>query len=127
MTVPLSQCQRDATVSRVYNTGPGGKGRDGILWLADGRASTLLRKLNAGDFAGAADELPNWVRAGGQVLKGLQRRRHATRLVFLRRGCGRGDRGRRMRASRGLAARAGRDYTYGGRTRLGASRCVGLQ
>ncbi|WP_304306225.1 lysozyme [Pseudacidovorax intermedius] len=83
VTVQLSQCQWDATVSTVYNTGPGGKGRDGILWLADGRPSTFLRKLNAGDYAGAADELPKWVRAGGQVLKGLQRRRHATRLVFL--------------------------------------------
>ena len=81
--VPVSQCQWDAIVSTVYNTGPGGRGRDGILYLADGRPSTFLRKLSAGDYAGAADELPKWVRAGGQVLKGLQRRRHATRLVFL--------------------------------------------
>ena len=83
VAVRLSQCQWDAIVSTVYNTGPGGRGRDGILWLADGRPSTFLRKLNAGDYGGAADELPKWVRAGGQVLKGLQRRRHATRLVFL--------------------------------------------
>ncbi|SIQ99480.1 lysozyme [Pseudacidovorax sp. RU35E] len=81
--VDLDQRQWDAVVSTVYNTGPGGRGRDGILFLADGRPSTFLRKLNAGDAQGAADELPKWVRAGGQVLKGLQRRRHATRLVFL--------------------------------------------
>ncbi|MEZ2293109.1 lysozyme [Variovorax sp. RCC_210] len=81
--VPLTQRQWDAIVSTVYNTGPGGGGRDGILFLADGTPSTFLRKLNVGDFAGAAAELPKWVRAGGQVLKGLQRRREAARLVFL--------------------------------------------
>lgn len=81
--VPLTPRQWDAIVSTVYNTGPGGGGRDGILLLADGRPSTFLRKLNAGDYAGAAAELPKWVRSGGKVLKGLQRRREATRLVFL--------------------------------------------
>lgn len=81
--VPLSPRQFDAVVSTVYNTGPGGRGRDGILFLASGMPSTFLRKLNAGDYAGAAAELPKWNRAGGQVLKGLQRRREATRLVFL--------------------------------------------
>ena len=81
--VPLTQRQWDAIVSTVYNTGPGGGDRDGILYLADGRPSTFLRKLNLGDYGGAAAELPKWVRAGGQVLKGLQRRREATRLVFL--------------------------------------------
>lgn len=81
--VPLTQRQWDAIVSTVYNTGPGGGGRDGILYLADGKPSTFLRKLNMGDYAGAAAELPRWVRSGGQVLKGLQRRREAARLVFL--------------------------------------------
>lgn len=83
--VPLNQRQWDAVVSTVYNTGPGGAAakRDGILYLASGQPSTFLRKLNAGDYAGAAAELPKWVRAGGQVLKGLQRRREAARLVFL--------------------------------------------
>ncbi len=81
--VELNQRQFDAVVSTVYNTGRGGGGRDGILFLADGRPSTFLRKLNLGDFAGAAAEIPKWNRAGGQVVKGLQRRREATRLVFL--------------------------------------------
>ena len=83
--VPLTQRQWDATVSTVYNTGPGGggSGRDGILYLANGKPSTFLFKLNLGDYGGAAAELPKWVRSGGQVLKGLQRRREAARLVFL--------------------------------------------
>lgn len=53
------------------------------MWLAGGKPSTFLRKLNLGDYAGAAAELPKWVMAGGQVMKGLQRRREAARLVFL--------------------------------------------
>jgi lysozyme len=81
--VPLNQRQFDAVVSTVYNIGPGGRGRDGILRLASGVPSTFLRKLNLGDYAGAAAEFPKWNRAGGQVVKGLQRRREATRLVWL--------------------------------------------
>lgn len=81
--VPLSQSQFDAVVSTVYNIGPGGRGRDGIFYLANGAPSTFLRKLNAVDYDGAVAELPRWNRAGGRVLKGLQRRREATRLVFL--------------------------------------------
>ncbi len=45
--------------------------------------STLLRKLNAGDHAGAADEFPKWNRGGGKVLRGLVRRRAAERKLFL--------------------------------------------
>lgn len=81
--VPLTQRQWDAIVSTVYNTGPGGGDRDGILFLEGGKPSTFLRKLNLGDYAGAAAEFPKWNRSGGQILKGLQRRREATRLVFL--------------------------------------------
>lgn len=81
--VPLTQRQFDAVVSTVYNTGPGGGGRDGILYLASGKPSTFLRKLNLRDYGGAAAEFPKWNLSGGRVLKGLQRRREATRLVFL--------------------------------------------
>ena len=81
--VPLKQRQFDAVVSTVYNIGPGSADRDGIFHLKDGRPSTFLRKLNLGDYAGAAAELPKWNKSGGQVLKGLDRRREATRLVFL--------------------------------------------
>lgn len=47
------------------------------------RKSTLLRKFNAGDIAGAADEFLRWDRAGGKVVVGLTRRREAERKVFL--------------------------------------------
>lgn len=45
--------------------------------------STLLKKLNAGDYQGAADELPRWNKAGGQRLLGLTRRRLSERALFL--------------------------------------------
>lgn len=47
------------------------------------RSSTLVKKFNAGDKQGAADEFPKWNKGGGKVMKGLQRRRWAERLVFL--------------------------------------------
>jgi GH24 family phage-related lysozyme (muramidase) len=47
------------------------------------RDSTLLRKHNGGDFAGAADEFLRWVFAGGQRLAGLERRRKAERALYL--------------------------------------------
>lgn len=40
-------------------------------------ASTLRRRVNAGDWVGARIELMKWVRGGGKVLKGLQVRRAA--------------------------------------------------
>ena len=45
--------------------------------------STLLKKLKEGDFDGAAAEFPRWKYAGGQVLRGLERRREAEREMFL--------------------------------------------
>ena len=71
VTVPLTQGQFDALVSFAYNVGAGA--------LQD---STLLRKLNAGDYAGAANEFANWTKAGGKVLAGLQRRRAAEAAMF---------------------------------------------
>jgi lysozyme len=47
------------------------------LGVARYRASTLRRRVDAGDRAGAKDELSKWVRGGGQVLPGLVRRRKA--------------------------------------------------
>ena len=72
VTVPLTQPQFDALVSFAFNVGTGA--------LA---ASTLLRKLNAGDYAGAADELLRWNKNDGQVMAGLTRRRRAERELFL--------------------------------------------
>lgn len=69
----LTSNQFSALVSFAYNVGLGS--------LTD---STLLRKVNAGDFAGAADEFGKWVHGNGnQVLPGLVRRRAAERALFL--------------------------------------------
>ncbi|RAY45884.1 lysozyme [Enterobacter kobei] len=70
--VDLTQGQFDALVSFTYNLGA-----RSLL------TSTLLRKLNAGDYAGAADEFLRWNKAGGKVLNGLTRRREAERALFL--------------------------------------------
>lgn len=47
--------------------------------LGSGRlkASTLRKKINAGEWEEVQDELMKWVRGGGRVLKGLQLRRAA--------------------------------------------------
>lgn len=45
--------------------------------------STLLKKLNAGDIKGAADEFLRWNKAGGKILNGLTCRREAERALFL--------------------------------------------
>lgn len=87
--VPLSAQQKAALVSIVNNVGPGrarragDPGRDGIIVLASGQPSTLLRHLNVGDYAGAADQFLSWNRGGGVVLPGLVRRRAAERDLFL--------------------------------------------
>lgn len=81
--VPLTQGQFDALVSIVYNVGPGNKYKDGIIRLKDGRPSTLLRKLNAGDYRGAADQFDVWISKGSAVENGLRRRRAAEKSLFL--------------------------------------------
>lgn len=72
VTVPLKQCQYDALVSFVYNLG-----------ATNFRKSTLLKKLNAKDYKGAADEFLRWVSPGSSVEAGLRRRRTAERSLFL--------------------------------------------
>jgi len=47
------------------------------LGLTRLKGSTLRRKLNSGDMAGAKAELRKWVRGGGRVLPGLVLRREA--------------------------------------------------
>lgn len=70
--VDLTDNQFAALVAFAYNVGLGA--------LA---GSTLLRKLNAGDYEGAADQFPRWSKGGGRVLPGLVRRRAAERDLFL--------------------------------------------
>lgn len=66
-----SQRQFDALMSFTYNVGPGNL-----------KASTLLRKHKAGDYAGAAKEFARWNKAGGRVLAGLTRRRAAEAALY---------------------------------------------
>lgn len=72
VTVPLSQSQFDALASFVFNVGGGAF-----------RKSTLLKKINAGDYAGASNEFMRWIKAKGRVLGGLVTRRAAERALFL--------------------------------------------
>lgn len=69
--VSLNQNQFDALVSFAYNLG-----------LGNLESSTLLSKLNHGDYAGASNEFPKWVHAGGVVLNGLVKRRKAEQALF---------------------------------------------
>jgi GH24 family phage-related lysozyme (muramidase) len=79
----LNGDQLGALTSFVNNVGPGIRGvRDGFVWLADGKHSTMFEKLAAGDFAGAALEFPKWNRGGGRVLPGLVKRRALEVEVF---------------------------------------------
>lgn len=45
-------------------------------------ASHQLLRCGIG-YAGAAEQLPRWDKAGGKVLPGLARRREAERVLFL--------------------------------------------
>lgn len=45
--------------------------------------STLARKLNAGDLAGACNELPRWNRDNGRVVRGLTKRRISERALCM--------------------------------------------
>jgi lysozyme len=62
--------QAAALTSAAYNAGP-----------AIVCGSTLQRKANAGDWAGACAQLDRWVYAGGIKLRGLVRRRAAERAL----------------------------------------------
>lgn len=78
--VPLKQYQFDALVSFCFNVGPDIDADTIAEGLGD---SSLLRKLNRGDYAGAADEFSKWVKASGQVQPGLVKRRESERTLFL--------------------------------------------
>ena len=68
ITKPLTQGQFDALVSFSFNLGCGAL-----------EESTLRRRLNGGEDPNTVfpQELPKWVKAGGQALPGLVRRRDA--------------------------------------------------
>lgn len=64
ISVPLYQHEFDAYVSLAYNIGAKNFCR-----------STLVKKLNTGDYKGACTEIRRWNKAGGKVLSGLTKRR----------------------------------------------------
>jgi len=77
VTVALSQRQYDALVSLCFNIGISGLER-----------STVLRRLNKGNYLGAADAFLMWNKVRDQerlrVVQGLTNRRQAEREMFLR-------------------------------------------
>ncbi|MBC8947185.1 lysozyme [Xenorhabdus indica] len=70
--VPLNQGQFDALCLFIFNCGSG-----------NFLGSTLLKKLNQGDYAGTAAEFPRWNKAAGKVMRGLDNRRTSERQMFL--------------------------------------------
>lgn len=70
--VELTQPEFDALVSFAFNVGTGA-----LI------ASTLAKKLRAGDKPGAAEEFLRWDKAAGKPLVGLHNRRLAERELFL--------------------------------------------
>ena len=71
ITVPLKQNEFDALVSFSFNLGLGTLQR-----------SSIRSKLNRGDKEGAIETLLKYCRAGGKILRGLERRRAAEADLF---------------------------------------------
>ena len=67
----LQQHEFDALVCWVYNLGP-----------TNLSSSTMLKKLNAGEFKEVPFQMKRWDKAGGQPLLGLTRRRNDEALLF---------------------------------------------
>ena len=72
VTAPMTQGMFDALISFSFNLGAGSL-----------KSSTLLKKLNADDLEGAADEFLKWNKAKGKALAGLTARRESERKLFL--------------------------------------------
>jgi lysozyme len=73
VTVPLNQNQFDALTSFAYNVGNGNFAN-----------STLLRELNAGNYAAVPEQLNRWVHSGGRRVQGLVNRRAEEGQLFNR-------------------------------------------
>lgn len=71
LSVPLNDAQFSSLVSFAYNVG-----------LGNFRKSSVLRAVNAGDFAAVPKRLNLWVKAGGRTLPGLVKRRVAEGALF---------------------------------------------
>lgn len=73
LLVPVTQSQYDALVSFVFNIG-----------ISAFYQSTLLAKLNVGDYDEVPREMMRWVFVHGKVSEGLQRRREKEVALFQR-------------------------------------------
>ena len=71
ITAPINENEFGAFLSLAYNIGPGAFAK-----------SSALRKFNQGDKRGAANAILLWNKAGGRLMKGLERRRAAERKLF---------------------------------------------
>jgi lysozyme len=71
VTANISQSQFDALVDFTFNLG-----------CASLASSTLLRYVNTGDFASAANEFQRWDHIGNIIVPGLLRRRQAEAQMF---------------------------------------------
>lgn len=65
ITVPLHQYEFDSFVSLAYNIGP-----EAFC------SSTLVRKVNQGDYEGACREILRWNKVNGEAIRGLTIRRN---------------------------------------------------
>ena len=72
VSVVLSDNQFSALVSFTFNLGGGNL-----------QNSTLLVKLNTGNYDAVPSELARWVKAGGKTLSGLVKRRAAESVLFM--------------------------------------------
>lgn len=79
-----SQVARLCPTLATFGPGPVAAILDFTYNLGSGRlrASTLRKKIAAGDLAAARVELAKWVRGGGVVLPGLVKRRNAEALLL---------------------------------------------
>ena len=71
VTVSLNQDQFDALVAWTFNLGP-----------TNLKESTMLLRLNDGQYDEVPAQMARWNRSGGEVLEGLKRRRKAEGLLF---------------------------------------------
>ena len=69
--VPLTQAQFDALSSWAFNVG-----------ASAAKESTLIRRLNRGEYSAVPFELSRWTLAGGKQLLGLVARREAEGRLF---------------------------------------------
>ena len=69
--VSLTNNQRSAIISLVYNIG-----------IGNFEKSTMRMKLNRASYEGAANEFWKWRRAGGRILRGLVARRKSEAKLF---------------------------------------------